>query len=236
MTDLNKDNHESEHGTTTSYVIGFVLSIVFTIIPYHLVVNKVLTGNALLITILLIAIWQMFIQIIFFLHLGRGPKPLYNIVFFIFTAGAIIILVGASLFIMKNLYANMLPDQAILKQAQDENISQINGYETGACPVAKENHTVTIKNGQVEPKATYASLCDSLTIINEDTDRREFMFKRDATTHNHESESGYGGLDTLSVEKGEPETITLNEVADLLIYDSLDSPTFGYVYIVQNQE
>lgn len=233
MTTKDKHTHASseEHGTAVSYVIGFVLSLIFTIIPYYLVVNKVLTGNALLVTILVIAVWQMFIQIIFFLHLGRGPKPLYNIVFFIFTAGTIILVVGASLFIMKNLYDNMLPDQVVLKQAQEENIAQVGGQETGACNEVKQNHKVTISNGQVEPKATYASLCDSLTIINEDSQEREFAFKRDATIHNHGEASGYGGIDIVLVEKGEPETVTLNEAGDVLLHDKLDSTTFGYIYV-----
>lgn len=228
-------NHDhpstDEHGTITSYVVGFVLSLIFTFIPYYLVVNKVLTGDALLVTILVIALWQMLIQIFFFLHLGRGPKPLYNIVFFVFTAGAIVILVGASLFIMKNLYDNMLPDKVVLKQAQEENISQIGGYETGACNEVKQSHKVTIRNGQVEPMATYASLCDSLTIINEDEQVRKIALKPNALTHNHGYDSGYGGLDEIPVEKGDPETITLNEVGAVLLHDRLDSTTFGYVHI-----
>ena len=82
-----KPTPKSEHGTTRSYVIGFVLSLIFTVIPYYLVTNKTIAGSALLATILGIAVLQMFIQIFFFLHLGRGPKPFYNVVFFFATAG-----------------------------------------------------------------------------------------------------------------------------------------------------
>ena len=70
---------KAERGTITSYVIGFLLSLVFTAIPYYLVVNKTVEGNTLLATILGFAVLQMAVQIFFFLHLGRGPKPLYNV-------------------------------------------------------------------------------------------------------------------------------------------------------------
>ena len=94
---------KSEHGTATSYVIGYVLSLLFTVIAYLLVANKTFSGNKLLMAILGIAVVQMFVQIFFFLHLGRGPKPLYNVVFFFATAGIIVIVIGASLLIMNNL-------------------------------------------------------------------------------------------------------------------------------------
>src|SRR5690606_8104840 len=127
-----------EHGTIKSYVIGFVLSLIFTIIPYHLVANKVLTGNSLLFAILAIAVCQMIIQLVFFLHLGRGPKPFYNVVFFVATGGTIVVVIGASLFIMDNLYRTMSPQEMIVKQSQEENIAQISGKETGACNELRE--------------------------------------------------------------------------------------------------
>src|SRR5687768_12731131 len=87
----------SEHGTMKSYVIGFVLSLIFTFIPYYLVVNKTVSGGVLLATILGFAVLQMIIQITFFLHLGRGPKPKWNLYFFISTVGIILVVVGGSI-------------------------------------------------------------------------------------------------------------------------------------------
>lgn len=212
---------ESEHGTISSYVIGFVLSIIFTIIPYYLVVNEVISGTSLTITILGIAVLQMFIQIFFFLHLGRGPKPLYNVVFFFATAGIIVIVVGASLFIMQNLYRNMSPSEYIRRLAQEENISQIDGQETGACNELKESHIIRIKDSKVDQTFTYAYMCDTLTFINEDDEERLLAFG------NQGNVVSYGGNFEVKLSKGDPETITLNQAGTFTFRDFYDSFVVG---------
>lgn len=222
MSTHNPQSPKSEHGTTASYVIGFILSLIFTIIPYHLVVNKVISGNALLAAILGIAILQMFIQIFFFLHLGRGPKPLYNVVFFFATAGIIVIVIGASLLIMNNLYRNMTPDEVTVRIAQKENIAQVGGEETGACKELKESHIVTIKDGKVSPAYVTASLCDTLTFVNEDDKDREMVFG------SHPDYESYGGVFEVKVGKGHPETITLNQSGNFMFHDHLDPSVMSH--------
>lgn len=203
----------NEHGTTASYVIGFILSLVFTIFPYHLVVNKVLTGSSLWLAILSIAVVQMFIQIFFFLHLGRGPKPFYNIVFFFATAGLIIIVIGASIFIMDNLYRTMSPQEMIIKQAQKENISQIGDRDTGACTENKISHIVTIKDGAATPEHIHAQHCDTLTFVNQDPAVYELTFGA------HPDDISYGGEDQVTLDDSRPETITLNEIGEFAFHD-----------------
>lgn len=216
-----KTTQNSEHGTTGAYIIGFVLSLIFTIIPYYLVVNKVISGNALLAVILGIAVWQMIIQLVFFLHLGRGPKPLYNIVFFFATAGVIIVTIGASLFIMHNLYRNMSPEEVVRKQAQEENIAQVGGKDTGACNELLQNHTVIIASGIASPSAVEANRCDTLTFVNKDDYDYKLGFG------SHPDDVSYGGVDEIIVEKGHPEIITLNQAGDYTFHDHLDLGVAG---------
>jgi cytochrome o ubiquinol oxidase subunit IV len=225
---MTKGSHrhpKSEHGTTQSYVIGFILSLIFTLIPYQLVVNKVLSGNALLTTILGIAVLQMFIQIFFFLHLGRGPKPFYNVVFFFATAGIIVIVVGASLFIMNNLYHNMSPQEVIKKQAQDEGISQVGGTQTGACQENKANHIVVIQNGAANPAHIEAARCDTLTFLNKDRGKREMVFGPHPNYH------AYGGEDMVVLNDKRPETITLNESGSFMFHDHLKPTLMGHLTV-----
>lgn len=217
----------NEHGTSLSYVIGFVLSLIFTIIPYHLVVNNVLSGNSLLLAILGIAIIQMFIQIFFFLHLGRGPKPFYNIVFFFATAGLIIIVVGASVFIMENLYRTMSPQELVVRQAQKEGIDQINGKETGACQENKVSHIVTIKDGVASPAHVQARRCDTLTFNNQDDAVYELAFGL------HPEDVSYGGEDIVVLDDGRPETITLNELGSFAIHDHGDQNLILYLSVTE---
>lgn len=211
----------SEHGTTRSYVIGFILSLIFTIIPYYLVVNKVLAGNMLLAIIMGIAVVQMFIQIFFFLHLGRGPKPFYNVVFFFATAGIIVLVVGASLFIMNNLYRNMSAEEVIRRFAQREGIAQVGGAETGACQENKANHIITISDSAVSPTEVQAKRCDTLTFINDDTKYREITFGQ------HLEHVSYGGEDYVVLDDGRPETITLNESGAFTFHDHREPSVAG---------
>jgi cytochrome o ubiquinol oxidase operon protein cyoD len=215
-----KTTTRRSHGTTRSYVVGFILSLIFTIIPYYMVVNKWVAGNVLLASILGFAVIQMLIQIFFFLHLGRGPKPLYNVVFFFATAGLIVLVIAASLLIMSNLYRNMSPEEVILKQSQEEGISQIGGRETGACTELKDSHIVTISEGVASPSYTEAQACDTLTFINEDDKERLIGFG------SHPDHDGYGGADELLLKTGRPETITLNQTGDFTFHDHLE-PTIG---------
>ncbi|QYR24295.1 cytochrome o ubiquinol oxidase subunit IV [Paenibacillus sp. sptzw28] len=93
------DHHES-HGSLKSYVIGFVLSIVLTIIPLLLVLKGGMSKNATLWTIVLAAVVQLCVQLFFFMHIREGEKPHYNIMALIFGIIVVIAIVGGSMWIM----------------------------------------------------------------------------------------------------------------------------------------
>jgi cytochrome o ubiquinol oxidase operon protein cyoD len=211
-----------EHGTMSSYVIGFVLSLVFTIIPYFLVVNQTVTGTVLQVTILGFAVLQMIIQITFFLHLGRGPKPNWNFFFFIATVSLILFIVTASILIMNHLHYNMSPSEQTKKLVNDEAIYQIGGVETGACHGTKDNHKVVISGGKVSPAHTTAHQCDTLTFINEDDAVRDLSFG------SHPDQVSYAGESEVSVRKGRTETITLSESGEYMFHDHLDETVTGH--------
>lgn len=215
------DKAHSEHGTIHSYVVGFLLSLVLTIIPYYMVVNKTISGFALLATILGVAVLQMIIQIVFFLHLGRGPKPFYNVAFFVSTVGIILIVVGGSIFIMNNLHYTMAPTEKSKKLIEKEGIYQIDGEKTGACRGQHANHKVNIKNGQVSSLHTFAQKCDTMTFINEDDAMREITFGT------HPEHGAYAGETDLPVRKGRGKTITLNQTGTYQFHDHLDPNVIG---------
>lgn len=216
-----------EHGTTKSYVIGFLLSLVFSLIPYYMVVNKTATGSVLLAYILGFAVIQMFIQIFFFLHLGRGPKPFYNVVFFFATAGTIVMVVVGSVFIMNNLYHNMTPAEVTKNLAEKEGIYQISGEKTGACHGRGANHKVTISGGKVTPIYTEARLCDTLSIINEDQGVRDIAFGP------HPNHDNYSGESEISVRNGRAKTITLNQAGTYMFHDHNEPTTAGNFSVTQ---
>lgn len=112
----------NNHGTTKVYVVGFGLSIVLTLLAYFLVTNHVLVGGMLIGSIIGLAIVQMMVQLLFFLHLGQESKPHWNLVFFISTVSVILLVVVASLWIMNHLNYNMTPKDMNSYMIKEEGI------------------------------------------------------------------------------------------------------------------
>jgi plastocyanin len=185
-----------------------------------MVVNKTASGSVLLAAILGVAVLQMIIQIVFFLHLGRGPKPLYNIAFFVSTVGIILVVVGGSIWIMHHLNYNMAPVDTSKYLVNQEAIAQVNGQKTGACDELGANHKVTITKGVVNPIHIEAKLCDTLTFIDDDTER-------EITFGAHPRHEAYAGEAELTVRKGRGKTITLSESGNYLFHDHYQPDVFG---------
>jgi cytochrome o ubiquinol oxidase operon protein cyoD len=94
---------DTAHGTVRSYIIGFILSIVLTVIPFMVVAEQWLTGGLLYCTIVVLALLQLFVQLVFFLHLNLREDGRWNLLAFVFTAIVVAILVTGTLWIMYNL-------------------------------------------------------------------------------------------------------------------------------------
>jgi cytochrome o ubiquinol oxidase operon protein cyoD len=211
----------SHPGSVRSYVIGFALSLLFTIIPYYMVRLQIITSTPLFLAILGFAVIQMGVQIFFFLHLGRGPKPFYNIVFFAATAGMIVLVIGASLIIMANLYHNMSPEEYTTRLAQDENIAEVDGRSTGACQGTNANHMVMIKNSQVNPQHTDAHRCDMLVFMSDDNASHTFNFGSETNP------ISYGGIFEVAITGTQSKAITLNQTGDFSFYDHSNHSAIG---------
>lgn len=115
----NKSNKlsDSATGNYASYVVGFALSLIITLIAYVIIVNKYFAStNQAILIIATLAIVQLFVQLIFFLHLGRESKPRWNAMALIFAGIVVLVVVFGSLWIMNNLDYNMKhTDQEIIK-------------------------------------------------------------------------------------------------------------------------
>ena len=90
-----------------SYINGFILSIVLTLIPYFLVTYHLLSSYFIVIVILIFSFLQLVVQLIFFLHMKQESKPRLNLIVFLSFAGIIVIVVSASIWIMQHLNYNM---------------------------------------------------------------------------------------------------------------------------------
>ena len=103
-------DHEEKPINLTTYVLGYVLSLAFTITAYLLVVHKVLTTNWLIADITILALGQFIVQMMCFLHLGVERRPRWKLVVFGLMVSIVLILVLGSIWIMNNLNYHMPSD------------------------------------------------------------------------------------------------------------------------------
>lgn len=95
------------YGTHKSYATGFILSVVLTLISFYLVSSGALPKADLYITVGVLALIQLFVQLVFFLHLSTHSKASWNLLSFLFTLVMVLIFVLGTLWIMYHLYENM---------------------------------------------------------------------------------------------------------------------------------
>ncbi|NUE65662.1 MULTISPECIES: cytochrome o ubiquinol oxidase subunit IV [Snodgrassella] len=108
MSHSNHQDHIPQHGSSKNYIIGFILSVVLTLIPFLMVMNQSADRTTLFAVIVITAVLQLLVQLVCFLHLGSNPEERWNLISFIFTAIVIVLLVGLSIWIMWSLNANMV--------------------------------------------------------------------------------------------------------------------------------
>ncbi|MEG8099436.1 cytochrome o ubiquinol oxidase subunit IV [Candidatus Liberibacter brunswickensis] len=96
--------------TKKQCLLGFVLSLILTAIPFCLVVNDLsLDKNMIYFAIVLCAIAQIIVQLVFFLHMNIKLEDGWSVMAMIFTTIIISICFIGSMWVMYNLNNNMMP-------------------------------------------------------------------------------------------------------------------------------
>lgn len=103
MTDSNSAHvQEEHHGSFKSYTIGFICSIILTVIPITVVLNEWLQGTRLALVLMIAAVLQLFVQLLFFMHLREEKNPRYNLISLILGLVILVVIVAGSIWIMLN--------------------------------------------------------------------------------------------------------------------------------------
>lgn len=212
---------EREPSTARPYVIGFLLSVVCTLVPYYMVVEKIVTGTTLLATIIGFAMVQLIIQVVFFLHIGREKKPRFNLFFLVSTIGIIFVVVVGSIWIMNHLHYNMAGKDVADKISTDEAVYQVDGQQVGTCPGTGTNHKIELKNNTAHPPHIDAKLCDTLTIINLDDTERTINFGA------YEQHETYAGETGHTIRPGRSTVLTLTEPGIHTFHDHIQNEISG---------
>lgn len=124
---LNKLKSAEQTGSYVSYTTGFVLSVALTLIAYFFVAHHVWSGWMLVAIIVSLAVLQLLVQLVFFLHLGHEGQPRWKSWVMLFMLIVLAILVGGSLWIMNNLNYHMMhmsPEQLNQSIIRDEGVQE----------------------------------------------------------------------------------------------------------------
>ncbi|WP_417829344.1 cytochrome o ubiquinol oxidase subunit IV [Thalassospira sp.] len=98
------------HGTYKSYVIGFVLSVILTAVPFWLVMDGVLDSKvATALWVVGLGVVQIVVHMVYFLHMNTKSEGGWNMLALIFTIVIVAIAVAGSLWVMYHLNTNMMP-------------------------------------------------------------------------------------------------------------------------------
>lgn len=102
-------------GSVRSYSIGFGLAIILTLTAYLAVVCGWFSQMSAIAIIAVLAVVQLVVQLIFFLHLGRD-KVKWKAAAFYTMFIILLLIVGGSLWIMYNLDYNMMMSPEEMQQ------------------------------------------------------------------------------------------------------------------------
>lgn len=94
--------------TLKSYLFGFVLSLILTFASFAVVGKRLFTDVHMYIALAVLAILQLFVQVVFFLRVNTSPEGRWNLMSFLFTLLIILVIVTGSFWIMWNLNYNMM--------------------------------------------------------------------------------------------------------------------------------
>lgn len=110
LTHVAGDDHHEDHGSFKSYVTGFVLAVILTVIPFWLVMGKWFDQSSTTGLVLLgFAVVQIVVHMVYFLHMNTKSEGGWSMLALIFTVMLVIITLGGSLWVMYHLNHNMMP-------------------------------------------------------------------------------------------------------------------------------
>ena len=111
--DAHHDDHHGDigyHATFKGYLVGFLLSVVLTAIPFWLVMAKVLPSPRVTAFVILgFAAVKMIVHLIYFLHMNAKVEGGWSMLALVFTVALLVIMMSGSIWVMFHLNSNMMP-------------------------------------------------------------------------------------------------------------------------------
>lgn len=99
---------EAPHASRRTYLIGFLLSVVLTTIPFWMVMSRAFDPTFTAVAIVAAAVVQILVHTVAFLHVNTSSEGGWTLLAYVFTAVLVLIVIVGSLWIMYHLNMNMM--------------------------------------------------------------------------------------------------------------------------------
>jgi cytochrome o ubiquinol oxidase operon protein cyoD len=108
------DGHETAE-SLVSYVVGLALATLLTVVSFFISGTTLVWGPSIPVALVVLAIAQMGVHLVFFLNITSGPDNVNNVLALAFGVLIVLLLLAGSLWIMAHLNQNMAPMEQIMQ-------------------------------------------------------------------------------------------------------------------------
>lgn len=108
------DESDSFLAGSTTYAVGLILALALTAAAFWVAHSRVLWGPGIPVGLAVLAVAQMGVHLVFFLHITTGPDDANNILALVFGIVIVFLVVVGSLWIMANLNPMIVPMSKVM--------------------------------------------------------------------------------------------------------------------------
>ena len=108
------DKEEPISSGVLVYTIGLLLAVILTAMSFWVANTSLLWAPGIPLGLAVLAIAQMGVHLVFFLHITTGPDNTNNVLALAFGILIVFLVVAGSLWIMSNLNDNMMPPPELM--------------------------------------------------------------------------------------------------------------------------
>ena len=98
-----------------NYLVGLALATLLTIVSFYISGTTLVWGPSIPVALVVLAIAQMGVHLVFFLHITTGPDNVNNVMALAFGVLIVLLLIAGSLWIMAHLNENMMSMDQIMQ-------------------------------------------------------------------------------------------------------------------------
>jgi cytochrome o ubiquinol oxidase operon protein cyoD len=98
-----------------SYLVGLALATLLTIVSFFVAGTTLVWAPSIPVALVVLAIAQMGVHLVFFIHITSGPDNVNNVMALAFGVLIVLLLLTGSLWIMAHLNQNMMPMEQIMQ-------------------------------------------------------------------------------------------------------------------------